>query len=502
MGNHCVRISELKGDEDFIIPFENILSDVPDDKKSKVDLMNEIVDVKHAKYMDAHEGKTETFWAIGLENENYFMFKTLLGVEFFKKLQRKRERYSVDYYKNFEPVALQRVFDFLYECPQLTYPIYVNSHTFQNTDPSLEHRTLYDANSTPNPKFQESIHERLLKECAYYRDVYAKSVVFDGDSIEFITQNFYKTTATACVQELIQLKRRFLDEISPYFKRWRMGDLQYPDHNYGLVTFLSTNKRSVSVCNNGTIHLNLTLPTQLINGVIADKAAFMENHMKAARVIQLIEPLLIACYGSPDVFSMVDPSYSLGSLRVAMSRYISLQTYDTADPKNGKLLLMKRPDEPQHWYNRIMSQKGSPYRQNEEIGYDLNVNKFKNHGLELRFFDWFPEEYMTDVIHLILLLSQHALVVSPSPYDYEPYASMVQQCIQKGFTCRLTAEDCCLLLRDLRLDHMERAWRISASTSQTHFRLLVQHVRKQRINLPNGTQHVASCHRKLQRTSL
>jgi alanine dehydrogenase len=423
---------------------------LPTTEEVQPSMMDEIVDVKHAKYMNTFEGKEELFWAMGIENESYFMLKTLLGVDFFKKLQRKRERYSVDYYKNFEPVALQRVFDALYECPLLTYPIYINSHSFQSADTALEHRTLYDANSTPNPKFREALHEILLRECAYYKDVFSKSVVFDGDSIEFITQNFYKTTVAECVQELTDLKQRFLQEIAPYFKRWRIGDLQYPDHNYGLVSFLSTYKRNVSVCNNGTIHINFTLPTLLKNGSIVDKPSFVEIHMKAARAIQLVEPLLVACYGTPDLFSLVDPSYSMGSLRVSLSRYISIQTYDTRSPKNGKLLLMKRPGAPQHWYNR-MSQ--SPYVINEEIGYDINFNKFKNHGIELRFFDWFPEEYLTDVIHFILLLCQHSMVVDSTDFVMDAYQGVIKRCLQKGFTCFLTAEECTLFLRDLKLDH-------------------------------------------------
>lgn len=413
-------------------------------------LMDEIVDVKHAKYMNTYEEKDETFWAIGLENETYFMLNTLLGIDFFKKLQRKRERYSVDYYKNFEPVALQQVFDALYQYPQLTYPVYINSHSFQCTDTSLEHRTLYDANSTPNPKFRESLHDILLRECPYYKEVYSTSTVFDGDSIEFITQRFYNSTATECVHELIELKHRFLQEVAPYFKRWRIGDLVYPDHNYGLVSFLTTYKRNVSVCNNGTIHINLTLPTPLKHGVIVNKSAFVDMHMKVARYIQMIEPLLVACYGTPDLFSLVNPSYSIGSLRVSLSRYISLQTYDTMNPKNGKLLLMKRPTHSQHWYNQM---NHTPYKMNEEIGYDLNFNKFKNHGLELRFFDWFPEEYLTDVIHFIILLCQHGLVVHSTEFDTGAYHIIIKRCLQKGFTCHLTSEECSLFLRDLKLDH-------------------------------------------------
>lgn len=95
--------------------------------------------------------------------------------------------------------------------------MYINSHTFQATDKKDEHRTIYDSNSTPNPHFTESIHSVLLRENEFYKSVYDNSVVFDGDSIEFITQNFYNTTVADCITELVQLKQTFLKEISPLY---------------------------------------------------------------------------------------------------------------------------------------------------------------------------------------------------------------------------------------------------------------------------------------------
>ena len=80
----------------------------------------EIIDDKHKKYMNSFESDTNDtkdakektlFWGIGIENESYLMQKTLLGLDFFKKLQRKRERYSVDYYKNFKKEELDTLFD-------------------------------------------------------------------------------------------------------------------------------------------------------------------------------------------------------------------------------------------------------------------------------------------------------------------------------------------------------------------------------------------------------
>lgn len=227
----------------------------------------------------------------------------------------------------------------------------------------------------------------------------------------------------------------------------------FPDHNYGLVTFLTTNKSNLLVCNNGTIHINLTLPTLLRDGVIMDKNRFAKDHLTLMEYIQIVEPLLVACYGTPDVLSIVDPAYSIGSLRISMSRYISLQTYDTKVPVNGKLLLMDKPTDPAFWYNRL---DDTPYLPNAQIGYDLNFNKFKNHGIELRFFEWFPEEYLGDVMNFIVLLAQHSLVrgsiaSAAGTIDKSQYNDLIKNCVQKGFTYLISVKECNVILSDLGL---------------------------------------------------
>ena len=88
----------------------------------------------------------------------------------------------------------------------------------------------------------------------------------------------------------------------------------------------------------------------------------------------MVEPLIVACYGTPDVLSLADPmdsmNYSIGSLRVTLSRYISLQTFDVEKPVNGKLLLMKRSDDPSRWYNQLGDR---PYQMNQEMGADISL---------------------------------------------------------------------------------------------------------------------------------
>jgi hypothetical protein len=292
-------------------------------------IFQDIIDDKHMKYMDRYESKEEkVFWGLGIENESYFMLDDLCRSADFAKLRQKCERYSVDYYKNFKPEPLQAAIEQCKKHAGLTYPVYVNSHTFQKTDIKGQHRTFYDVHSTPNPAFTESIHDILLRDCPYYKEQYDKAFVFDGDSNEFITQNFYNATVSSCVSELIDVKQRFLSEVAPYFKKWKMGTLVYPDHNYGLATFLTTRKANLLMCNNGTLHVNLTLPTVLRGGLIADKDLFAKTHLILIEYIQMVEPLIVACYGTPDVLSVVDPAYSIGSLRVSLSRYISLQTFN------------------------------------------------------------------------------------------------------------------------------------------------------------------------------
>jgi len=422
-------------------------------------LFTDIVDEKHMKYMSSYSPTTALFWGIGIENETYLMRTKLRDAAAFRRLRQKRERYSVDYFQNFKAEPLQTSLKQLATLESLTYPIYINSHTLQRTDHRGEHQTLYDGAGTPNPAFTESLHDMLLREIPFYARTYGTSVVFDGDSTELITQKFYQTTVDACIQELIDLKRDWLAAVGPALVS-SLGPLRFPDHNYGIVAFQSTYQRNMALCNNGTYHVNLTLPTRLEDGVIVDKAQFAADHLKWVEAIQVVEPLLVACYGSPDVLSLVQPflgegeQYSIGSLRVTLSRYVSLQTFPTKAPVNGKLLHCEVPEG--SWYKGLGS---SPYHTNDVIGYDVNFNKFKNHGIELRFFDWFPEEYLADLVFFLILLGEHAVHCSKrSPrslkgraFDPLRYGDIITGCVRKGFTHVLSALEVNQILEDLQL---------------------------------------------------
>lgn len=421
-------------------------------------VFHDIIDDKHKRYMNSYQENTTVFWGIGIENESYLMLKKpLYTSKDFATLSLKSERYSVNYFNNFKSEPLIDAIKKLYTCKKLTYPNYINAHTLDKTDIQLQHRTTYQEIPQPNPSFTESIHSVLLRESSVYKSMYDTSVVFDGDSIEFITQKFYNTTVSDCVKELVAIKQSFLNEVSPFFQKWGIGPIEYPNHNYGLATFLSSANKHLAVCNNGTYHMNLTLPTLLQDGTIVDKPAFIHRHLQLIKCIQMVEPLIVACYGTPDVFGLADQTnsmnYSMGSLRVTLSRYISLQTFDTEQPVNGKLLLMKKSDDPSRWYNHM---EDTPYQMNREIGADINFNKFKNHGIEIRFLDWFPEEYLAGLMNFFILLAQHSLILGTVFLDTLPYQNLIKNCVTKGCAYLLPIEESNLILRDLRLEPVDK----------------------------------------------
>jgi hypothetical protein len=145
-------------------------------------------------------------------------------------------------------------------------------------------------------------------------------------------------------------------------------------------------------------------------------------------------------------------SYSTGSLRITLSRYISIQTFDADRPVNGKLLLMDKSTNPEVWYNQM---DDTPYELNHLIGCDINFNKFKNHGIEMRFFDWFPEEYLKAVMDFLVLLSAHSLSnAEPCRYDTQFYSQMIKDCVTKGHQCRISRIDANRLFSDLKLPNV------------------------------------------------
>jgi len=399
---------------------------------------------KHNKYIDFYSDlinskqKDKEYWGIGIENESYLMFEKLQEVEKkFLLSNHKRERYSVNYWENYKNEEMMAALNLLPE--KIYVPTYINSYLFQKTDLLGEPIRKYTKLAEPNPKFNGKTIDDYLKENSnVFNKLFDKNMIYDGDTIEFTTFNFYKTNVVDCLKELTTVKEIFLKEINELLvknnplstsKNYIFKDkIIYPPFNFGFAKF-QTNLNNLAICNNGTYHINITLPTELNSkNEIANQDKFKDVHSNAIRAIQWVEPLLIALYGSPDIFNILNKNYAAGSLRLAMSRYIGLGTYDTIKMEKGKML---NDYEPPDYFKKL--HKNSPYNPPQTIGYDFNYNKFAKHGIELRIFDYFPEEYLEHIINLIILLCQFSVHNNiPDPKNNPEWNELVIDCIKLG----------------------------------------------------------------------
>ena len=139
---------------------------------------------------------------------------------------------------------------------------------------------------------------------------------------------------------------------------------------------------------------------------------FKDQHRQYIRYIQWIEPLLVALYGTADPFSKRCQRYSKASQRCAMSRYIGIGTYDTVAMTEGKLLTVPlneiRGSRLSYWWYKQYHMK-SGYMPLDKIGMDINYKKHYNHGVELRIFDWFPENRLVDLSTFLVYLADASL---------------------------------------------------------------------------------------------
>jgi hypothetical protein len=305
---------------------------------------------------------------------------------------------------------------------------------FRKTDLLGEHATTYEKDPKPNPKFSdETIDHYLRRMSPTFVKLFDTTMIYDGDTFEFATFNFYKTNVKSAIEELKGIKQVFLSEINAklvskftIFKQ----RLIYPPFNYGFAKFLS-NPMNLAICNNGTYHINVTLPTALNpDGSIVDEAEFKKVHANAIRAIQWIEPLLVGLYGTPDILHILNHTYAGGSQRLGLSRYIGLGTYDTTTMEKGKLL--DSYDYATNSYFKTLH-LNSPYIPPKTTGFDVNYNKFTKHGIEIRIFDYFPESYLEDIMNLILLVCQYSVEKEISnPRDCPEWNNLCIQTIQKG----------------------------------------------------------------------
>lgn len=401
-----------------------------------------------AKYIKFYQ-PNDFYWGIGIENETYLMYHDQVArTGRYIKKHRRRERYSIDYNTNYNYKKLHEYINTIFlDEDKYKIPQYLNSHTLSKTDIAGEHCTLYIVGKTDNPKYSgQTIHDAMMDFDEMFVYDYKHKYVFDGDTIEFITQNFYKTTVNNCVSELVNYKQIFLNKTNDFMKLKNLPELVFPTTNYGLVQH-KTNPNNVNMFNNGTYHINITIPTQLDeNCKIKDITLFENQHRNSIRLLAWFEPLIISLYGSPDLFSYRDnQKYSAGSLRLTASRYIGIGTYDTRKMTHGKQLndpitSIDMCKMEKSWYNQIYQK--TYYTKGEKIGYDVNYAKHYNSGIEFRIFDYFPEDALPDLMNLIVLLLDHSLCheINAEAMDHQGWHDFVTNALSEGYTAKIPYE--------------------------------------------------------------
>jgi len=403
---------------------------------------------KHRRYGESYK-PNDFFWGMGIECESYFEMSTRIPIsaEFLLK-NHKPERYSVDYYTSYKPAQLEATFN---KISEQTVPLLLNSHLLTKTNKFLEHETLYKKGAPPNPKFQgKTLFECLRqKNPTLFDRLYEKNFVFDGDSIEIMTQNYYKTSVQQVFSEFTNSRKQFIQALQELFTENQYlshhGKIDWAKNNYGFA-IMATNQSNLAIFNNGTYHINLTLPTQLNEeGRIKDFPLFEKQHRTLIRYIQWLEPLLIGTFGSPDILSTINPDlYTRGSQRCAMSRYIGIGTYDTTKMEKGKLLSVPVYSLRSKWYEEY--HKTSGYNSLNEVGLDINFNKHWNHGIEIRFFDWFPEGRLLGLLRFLVYVMDVSLDEGdvPDPLGSSVWTDWMVRVMKKGTAAGCTEKEAAL----------------------------------------------------------
>ena len=377
---------------------------------------------KHARYKAAYDPSGGLFWGIGIEEETYLQTSRPIQVATpIIRLCHAPERYSVDYSGTYDPLvlAMSLADRFPDKIGFVPLPYYLNSHAFTAMDTVGHHRTTYAKVPKPTPGFSgKTFFEELqAHDPTIFKGGHEVIFMFDGDSIEFMTQRFYCAKVPGVVAELSGAKADFLKSLNRFVKARGLfklygGALTFATGNPGFVVQM-TNPSQVAMFNNGTYHFNITLPSYTdpvgpaALPALRHPAAFVADHRRFIRLIQWLEPFVLAMYGSPDPFGLTKASQ-----RCAISRYIGIGTYDTSTMPEGKLLSqsttrIRGSDNPFWWYRRFHENSG--YIPLKSIGMDINFRKHHNHGVEIRCLDWFPHERLTTLLTFFIRLADLAL---------------------------------------------------------------------------------------------
>lgn len=423
---------------------------------------------KHLKYKDYYISN-DRFWGLGIEHETYLCIDELRVVSVNDMVTKiNRERYSVNYFQSYKNDEYKNaILDIFTDRTQLIkIPILLNAYGLQRCDYNGNHETTYSKIPRKNIAFEKSIWNDLCEKDSWFIKNNEKTFIFDGDTLEFVTCKFYKATIKNVIDEYTTIKRKWLKHFKRIFekvnttsgyKKINLATINYPFASY------TTNPTNVALFNNGTLHINITLPTKLnATAEIENLDTFTNQHRVLARILQWVEPLWAAIYGTPDPLSASSKyggRFSKSSQRCAVSRYIGIGTYDTNTMPKGKILQIDG-DKKYSWIpsqasgSDTSNDNNNGYSYQDKIGLDINFNKHYNHGLELRFFDQMSLMCLKQVLDVVIYLADLSLTHTtfPNPVESEIWKAVTKKILMLGKDYLLTKDEYTIWISIFGLD--------------------------------------------------
>jgi hypothetical protein len=103
------------------------------------------------------------------------------------------------------------------------------------------------------------------------------------------------------------------------------------------------------------------------------------------------------------------------------------------------------------WYTQYT--KDSHYNPLDKIGVDINFNKHYNHGIEIRFLDWFPESLLEDLMICIVNTLDYSLKhgMPEDPTICPIWNSLVVKMLKEGPEALITMDEYIMYSRVFKL---------------------------------------------------
>lgn len=318
-----------------------------------------------------------------------------------------------------------------------------------------------------------------------------------GSYPEFVTSNFKRATVEGCLRELSDKEATFA----------KLGRLLYgttlKQCRYGAWPFIYTSNtedvkdKKVIKANimqddkapktkkvrltqdyNGSYHINVTLP---VNG------NFYDGHLSAMKMLQWMEPLFVAAWGQPSVFSFADNwRFTEGSQRMVSNAYSRMGTRSLikADKESSRQLLdsmkqrqsnpfrpVKKSDQIDRYVDRkearptsiplylpvVESLLSQGPNNAEEYGSDFRRGQKDPFGFEFRILDHFPTQYLADIIHVLLLVCDQSAGLKPETIPNaqmnKDWNDLAKAVLLEGWNAGVTQPQILAMSQALNLDH-------------------------------------------------